>query len=273
MRRPFAPALLILFVLAAGPASAWKNGPPENKVTNSSRDCLSPPYSTHDWIADHARMLLPVDARAWLDPHRRLMLIGTEAPDFARIGPDCGTPNGGYNDTGQGRHDLRFDDLGNVIFDMPAARAQEEYAKAAAAFRAGRPDHAAYFLGAAMHYIGDLAQYGHTIKGEAHHSDVEQWVGAMTPSPSGGGVFEAFIVPDGLEARRAYDAVIRTGRFTWSGASPVLPPRDMDARFDKSPPPNPAWIASIGACLNKAVNEAADMLFGFHQTVVRAPRD
>ena len=251
------------------PAQAWKNGPPDNKVTNSAADCLAPPYSTHDWIADHARALLPAAARAWLDPHRVLMLIGTEAPDYAKIEAFCGAPNRGYNDTGQGRHDLRFDATGTVTRDLPAQRAQEEYDKAVQAYRAGRPDRAAFFLGAAMHYIGDLAQYGHTVKDETHHADFEDWVGALTPSFAGGGVFETFIMADGLEPRRAYDAVIRTGTLTWKGEAPVLPPQEMDARFSVNAASDTTFIASIGHCLNKAVNEAADMLFGFYEAVVR----
>lgn len=264
-----AAAVLILAALTAMPAQAWKNGPPNNKVTNSAADCLAPPYSTHDWIADHARALLPADARAWLDPHRVPMLIGTEAPDYAKIEAFCGAPNRGYNDTGQGRHDLRFDATGTVTRDLPAQRAQEEYEKAVQAYRAGRPDHAAYFLGAAMHYIGDLAQYGHTVKGEIHHADFEDWVGALTPSFAGG-VFEKFIVADGLEPRRADDAVLRTGRFTWTGTAPVLPPVDMDARFGPGALGDAAFVASVGHCLNRAVNEAADMLFGFYKAEIRS---
>lgn len=264
----FLPALLVL-ALTAGPAFAWKNGPPDNKVTNSAADCLAPPYSTHDWIADHARALLPPAARAWLDPHRVLMLIGTEAPDYAKIEAFCGAPNRGYNDTGQGRHDLRFDANGGITRRLPAQRAQEEYEKAVQAYRAGRPDHAAYFLGAAMHYIGDLAQFGHTIKGEIHHADYEAWVGALTPSFDGGGVFEKFIIADGMTPRRADDAVLRAGRFTWTGTAPVLPPAAMDARFGPAVLADTAFIASIGHCLNTAVNEAADMLYGFYKTEIR----
>ncbi len=265
----FLSALLILAIWPL-PAQAWKNGPPDNKITNSTADCMAPPYSTHDWIADHARALLPATARAWLDPHRVLMLIGTEAPDYANIPMDCGVPNRGYNDTGKGRHDLRFNTGGGVTRDLPAQRAQEEYDKAVQAYRAGRPDHAAYFLGAAMHYIGDLAQYGHTIKGETHHADFEDWVGTLTPSFDGGGVFENFIVADGLEPRRADDAVLRTGRLTWSGTAPVLPPAEMDARFGPGAMADTAFIASIGHCLNTAVNEAADMLYGFYKAEIRS---
>ncbi len=271
-----APRALIIAILAtalsavAGSADAWKNGPPNNKVTNSAADCISPPYATHDWIADQAMLLLPREARAWMAPFRNLVLIGTEAPDYADIRQKCGIPNSGYNDTGKGRHDLRFDDFGNVTYDNPAMRAGQEYGKAIAAFRDGRADYAAFYLGAAMHYIGDMSQYGHTVKGETHHHDFEAWVATLTPAAKGS-LFERFIFPDGkLEPRTAYDAVVRTGRFTWEGRAPVMSPADMDNRYDGIASINDAaFIESIGHCLNKAANEAAGMLFGFYETVVK----
>jgi len=260
---------LALTILLSGPSHAWKNGPPGNKVTNSQADCANPPYSTHDWIADHGQALLTEAERAWLGPHRRVYLIGTEAPDHAEIQEGCGTPHRGYDDTGGGRHDLRFDAEGNVTYTMPALRAQQEYEKAAAAFRSGRPDHAAFYLGAAVHYIGDLAQYGHTMKGERHHADFEEAVGALTPSFDGGGVFEKYIVDERLAGAGAYDAVIRTGRYTRAGPAPLLPPPDMDERFHRQGLADAAVIASVGAALNRAVNETAAMLRGFYETVVR----
>ena len=253
-------------VLMAVPTLAWKNGPPGNKVTNNEKDCKDPPYSTHDWIADHGRALLPAGERAWLEPHRKLLIIGTEAPDYNEIRLACGVPNRGYGDTGGGNHDLRFDDFGNITFDNPAYRAQQEYDKAVVAYRDGKHADAAYYLGAAAHYIGDLSQYGHTIKGEAHHADFEAWVGDLTPSFAGGGVFERFIQADGLDPRSAYDAVIRTGKLTRYGKAPIIAPDDMDGRD------SPAARVSIGHTLNKAVNETADMLHNFYLTVVLSPR-
>ena len=260
-------AVLALLMGTASPAQAWKNGPPENKVSTNAADCQSPPYATHDWIADQAVNLLPREVRLWLTPFRRLLLIGTEAPDYEKIYGACGTPNRGYNDTGQGRHDLRFDDAGNVTRDIPAIRAEEEYQKAVAALKMGRGDHAAYYLGAAVHYIGDLAQYGHTIKGETHHRDFEAWAARLTPGPTGS-LFDRFIYPEGgLVPRRAYDAVIRTGRYTWKGKPPVLPPEEMDRRYGPGSLNDAAFIAGIGHCLNKAANEAANMLYGFYKEV------
>lgn len=268
--RLLAAASVALLLAASSAAHAWKNGPPDNKVTNSAADCQSPPYSTHDWIADHARALLAVHERAWLDPHRRLYLIGTEAPDYGEIQEGCGTPHRGYNDTGGGRHDLRFDASDEVTYTLPALRARQEYDKAVAAYRAGEKDHAAFFLGAAAHYIGDLAQYGHTIKGERHHKDFEDAVGALTPSFDGGGTFEKFITDERLPAINAYDAVVRAGRHTWKGRAPLLPPAEMDDRYHRQGLADPAVLASVGGALNKAVNETAAMLRGFYESVVRS---
>ena len=37
----------------------WGNGQSGNASTNKPEECISPPYSTHDWIADQALELLP----------------------------------------------------------------------------------------------------------------------------------------------------------------------------------------------------------------------
>ncbi|MEK9673005.1 MAG: zinc dependent phospholipase C family protein [Rhodospirillaceae bacterium] len=269
----WASALLFAFAVTAlsQPAAAWENGPPNNKVTNTAEDCANPPYSTHDWIAEHALNLLPANERAWLEPHKRLLLIGTEAPDYNKIPLDCGVPNQGYDDNGKGRHDIRFDGKNPKVkpSDHPAQRAQDEVALAADAFRDGKYRHAAYFLGAAIHYIGDLAQYGHTIFGEKHHTDFELWVGGMTLSYSGGGVFEKFIKAAPLEPKSAYDAVWDTGAFTYAGVPPVMKSLEIDRRFNPDRPNDPEIVASVGTTLNKAVNEAAAMLHDFYVTVVK----
>ncbi len=257
-------------LLFATPAAAWKNGPPNNKVTNTLADCANPPYSTHDWIAEHAMMMLPEEQRRWLEPHRILYRIGTEAPDYDQIHPACGAPNAGYNDTGKGRHDLRWsDDLSRVTYDHPAVRAREEYEKAAEAFRAGLPADAAYYLGAVAHYVGDLSQYGHNIKGERHHADYEEWVGFLTPS-FGAGRFVAFLAARPLVPRAAYDAVVETGRAIMTGGGGILPPAEMDRRFDDRERDGGRFWESVGRSLNVSVNEMASVLHKFHRAVVPA---
>jgi hypothetical protein len=101
--------------------------------------------------------------------------IGTEAPDHKGIPAACGAPNGGYADRSAG-HSIEWnDDATHMLNDRPAVRAQEEYNKAIIAFGKGKPAHAAYFLGAMAHYIGDVSQYGHSFRDEVHHGDYETW--------------------------------------------------------------------------------------------------
>ena len=54
---------------------AWGNGPVGNAQTDTVAECDDPPYSTHDWIADHALMLLPEGERAWIMPHKTMYLL------------------------------------------------------------------------------------------------------------------------------------------------------------------------------------------------------
>ncbi len=62
-------------------AWAWSNGPSGNAATNEASECADPPYATHDWITEHAVMILPENEREWLMPHLAMYLLGTEAPD------------------------------------------------------------------------------------------------------------------------------------------------------------------------------------------------
>src|SRR5207247_8220664 len=98
MKRPFSncasvATLLVICVLAAGNAFPWNNGPSGKANTNAPGECTDPPYSTHDWIAEHGLMLLPQNEREWLMPHKALYLLGTEAPDNDNIPTECGGPN------------------------------------------------------------------------------------------------------------------------------------------------------------------------------------
>lgn len=101
--------------------------------------------------------LLSADEKAWLTPHKTLYLLGTEAPDHRVIPTSCGAPNIGYNDRGLG-HSVEWNaGATTIVNDRAAVRAQEEYGKAVIAFGQGKPAHAAYFLGAMAHYIGDVS--------------------------------------------------------------------------------------------------------------------
>lgn len=73
-----------------GEAVGWSNGPDGNANTNIASECTNPPYTTHDWVAEHALLLLPENERAWLMPHLTMYLLGTEAPDNDDIPASCG---------------------------------------------------------------------------------------------------------------------------------------------------------------------------------------
>ena len=171
--------LLIIVTLALShSAYAWKNGQSGNASTDVPSECTNPPYSTHDWIADQALALMPPDY--WLNNHKTMYLLGTEAPDNKQIPVECNGPHTGYNDKGQG-HSVEWDESCNCMTNTRAAvRAKDEYIKALAAYQAGSSSHAAFYLGAMAHYIGDVIAYPHTYPDEKHHSPYESWVGRRT---------------------------------------------------------------------------------------------
>ena len=100
--------------------AAWGNGPAGNATTNEPSECASPPYATHDWIADHALALLPTEEGSWLRAHEAMYLLGTEAPDNNDIPDECGAPNNGYDDRFYG-HSVDWNDSHSVMFGTRAA--------------------------------------------------------------------------------------------------------------------------------------------------------
>jgi hypothetical protein len=173
-------AALVLVLALATPGLSWNNGPAGNANTNLAAECPSPPYATHDWIADRARAQLPPAEREWLDPFKAVYLLGTEAPEFNGIpAAVCQTPHAGYDDRVRGHSVEWASDFSCLVKDRAAQRAQEEYNKAALAFRQGNPRAAAFYLGAMAHYVGDVRQYGHAIPNEVHHSDYEGFVASL----------------------------------------------------------------------------------------------
>ncbi|HEB56294.1 MAG TPA: hypothetical protein ENI98_08305 [Gammaproteobacteria bacterium] len=241
--------------------AAWTNGPSGNADTDESWECADPPYSTHDWIAEHAVYLLPEEERAWLIPHMAMYRLGTEAPDHDGIPEACGAPNQGYDDRRLGHSVEWAADWSGLVRDRAARRAEEEYEKAVVAWREGRTADAAYYLGAMAHYIGDAAQYGHAVPFERHHSDYEAWVGRRTDSFQAG-YFESYIQLDGLVRRRPYTAVKILSRITAGGRGPVPWATRMDAMYaDKG---SQEYMDAVGHSLNWGVNVLADVLHRFY---------
>jgi hypothetical protein len=255
----------VFATLAAVPwLLAWNNG----GATNQEEECSNPPYATHDWIAEHALMLLPEDERAWLMPHKVLYLLGTEAPDNKTIPIECGGPHRGYDDRLSGHSvEWKADFLDFVEKKNRAARrAQAEYDKAAKAFKEGNAAHAAFYLGAMAHYIGDVSQYGHSVPFETkkHHKGYEDWVESKTKAFNGG-TFESFIEADGFEPRKAFTAVKRVSKATADGQGKILHAGAMEQRFDTK---GQEYVDSVGHSLNLGVNELADVLHAFFLNVV-----
>ena len=108
-----------------------------------------------------------------------------------------------------------------MIADRPAVRAQD-YDKAVVAFPQGKLGHAAFFLGAMAHYIGDVCQYGHNYRNEVVHSAYEQWAAVRTPSFNGG-TFGSATSLDSLVSRTPYTAVRRVSRVSFAGNGVILP--------------------------------------------------
>lgn len=246
--------------------AAWSNGPSGNTGTNTAAECAAPPYATHDWIADHARALLPAAERAWLDPHQAIYLVGTEAPDNNGIAAACGTPHRGYDDRSQG-HSVEWDAAWSaMIVDRAAVRARQEYDKAVAAYQAGDPRAAAFYLGAMAHYIGDVSQYGHAVPWEppSTHSSYERWAATRTATFAAGH-FESAIQPDNLVSRTPYTAVKRISKATSRGQGAILSARAMELL--QSNRADPQFVTSVGASLNLGVNELADVLHTFYLNV------
>jgi hypothetical protein len=258
-----APLALILLALLPPQALAWSNGPKINARTDSPAECASPPYATHDWIADHALAMVPDAEKAWLLPHKALYLLGTEAPDNLQIHSSCAGPHRGYGDAGPG-HTIEWrNDMSGFVAnrDGAARRAREEYVKAANAFENGERGHAAFFLGAMAHYIGDVSQFGHTYPDEVIHSPYESWAAGQTKK-SDDGVFEAFLVTKNRVQRTPFTAVKRISKAVFEGKGTILPATTMDTKC-RNRERDDAFIASTGGALNLAVNDLADVLHRF----------
>jgi hypothetical protein len=258
--------LTTALILLPQSSQGWGNGQSGNAQTDEASECSSPPYSTHDWIADHALALLPTEERAWLEPHKTLYLLGTEAPDNNDIPDACNGPNNGYDDRRRGHSITWNENFTEMINDRPARRAKEEYDKAVMAFEEGDSQAAAFYLGAAAHYIGDVSQYGHSVPDEQVHSPYEGWVGRRTDKFDDG-VFESYIELDRLVRRTPYTATKRISRVTAKGQGKILSAAEMDSLYSEKAG-NQKYLDSIGHSLNYGVNALADVLHTFYLHMV-----
>src|SRR5574341_1455779 len=258
----FVLALSLLIFTHPEKLFSWGNGPSGDTVTDEDNpDCQNIPYSTHDWVADHARAFLPDEERKWLDDNLKLYLLGTEAPDNDKIPDTCNAPNNGYDDRRKG-HSVKWKkDYSGLKHDQAAFRTKEEYQKAERALKEGKLSDAAFYAGAMAHYIGDVSQYGHSVDFEAHHGDYEGLIGARTEKFNSG-VFEIYLIQDGLSEQDPYVAVEVISLATARGEDKIKSARWMDSHYDKR---NQEYWDSVGASLNKGVNLLADVLHTLYQ--------
>ena len=246
------PWMLLLIIAIAVSLEAWSNGG-GNAFTNQPDECDNPHYSIHDWIADQARAMLPEEERAWLDPHRTMYLLGTEAPDNKNIPEACGAPNTGYADRS-------YQHGADTAASWAASRAQEEYDNAVDAFADGDAAAAAYYLGAMAHYIGHMSQYGYAHTNEVYRADYEDWIKGHGVNLSAT-MFKSYVKAGSLVRRRPYTAVERISQATSEGHGPILTAEQMNTLYPEKPV---EWYDSIGASLNLAVNELASVLHRFY---------
>jgi len=256
--------IMLLLFSSLDLAYSWNNGPSGDANTDENHpNCNIIPYSTHDWIADHARSLLPDEERSWLDNNKKLFLLGTEAPDNKEIPESCGALNTGYDDRSKG-HSVKWNDDFTEFFigsdggkhDRAAYRAKEEFLKAQTAIRQGKLSDAAFFAGAMAHYIGDVSQYGHSVDFEHHHSDYEGIISSRTDNVEDG-TFENYIAADGLNELDCYDAVIIISKTASKGENKIKSAEWMDTHYQDR---NQEYWDSVGSSLNLAVNSLADVL-------------
>ncbi|WXG44961.1 MAG: zinc dependent phospholipase C family protein [Promethearchaeati archaeon SRVP18_Atabeyarchaeia-1] len=201
-------------------AMAWSNG-------GYSSDPNNPDYGSHDWIAEHAIMLLPANESGWLSQNKNAFIYGTEAPDN---GNALFEGHNGYGDT---THHHNYYS-GTTCVDASAAnRAGEEYQKALNIIRSnGSLALAAWYAGAMTHYIDDVGCWAHVMSGESStaHSNFESQVDSVTGS-YGASTFSVSF--DGtLETISAHDASVTLGLNTYNDNGGTYTATWMNANFN-----------------------------------------
>jgi hypothetical protein len=242
------------FIVGSAEVSGWSNG-------GYSADPNNPDYGTHDWIAEHALDWLPPEEKQFLLDHKAAYLYGTELPDNGQAADGIGDTT---------KHHVYYFSDGSVHDDVAADRAEEEYAKAVAAYTAGNSSEAAKQLGIVTHYIADMGVFGHVMGAstawgaETHHSDYESYVQTRTNSYVDD--FDSFLVFDGsLSTLSAYDAVVTLANDTTFDADGQYTCVWMDQNYDWS---DAEFKNRCGESLNLAVNIVADILHTFYTEAV-----
>jgi hypothetical protein len=228
----------LLLVVATQPSvRAWSNG-------GYSSDPNNPDYGTHDWIADMALTIQTEDVTFLSTTYHAKFLLGTEAPDNpAYIGDST-------------NHHVYYYASGALQDDKSAVRASQIYQVALGYLNSGDLENAAYYVGAMTHYIADVGVFGHTMGSatdwgtEAHHSDYENYVDAMTGS---------LVPPTGISLRDsdAYAATLGLAENTTFGHGVIKSNVWMDTNYNWA---DQTFVASAMASLNESVAFAASVV-------------
>ncbi|MFC1640801.1 cell wall-binding repeat-containing protein [Patescibacteria group bacterium] len=248
-----------------GVEAQWFNGTYlNNKKWDYTTDYQVPNYGTHDWIADHAKNLLPRYERKWIDQNRRNFLLGTEAPDNASLQVFPGVY--GYGDFYN--HEIWFNASQQVTKDNAAVRAQEEFELSNSKLPWSER-WAAYYAGTLAHYVGDISAYPHVMGSgshrgeESHHSEYERGVNEWMKRYAGG-LFEQYISADGLAVADPYDETIDVAAKVDFGDGALLDAGWMNTNLPLignswRPQSEVTYRRSAGLAMNEAVNSLADL--------------
>ncbi len=232
-----------LYLVSVG---AWSNG-------GYSADPDNPDYGTHDWIAQHALDYLPTNEKQYILDRLSTYLYGTELPDLSQS-------SGGIGDSTL--HHIYFRSNGVLQDDSAADRAYAEYNRTLAYLRSSDYVNAAKYAGVMIHYIADLAVFGHVMGAstdwgsESHHNDYESYVNARTATYSA--EFNTYLAFDGhLDTVNAYEAARSLAYNTTFGSRGSYSCTWMDTYYDWG---DAEFKNRCGESLSLTVNYVADVL-------------
>jgi hypothetical protein len=237
--------------LVAPSAEAWSNG-------GFSTDPSAPKYGTHDWLAHHALDWIPDDSDFWIRDNLAVYLYGTELPD------NKNAPLGdGIGDTIF--HHVYYRSTGQLQDDASGRRAREACQESLSYIISRDYRNAAKWMGIAVHYIADIAVFGHVMGSstdwgsEKHHSDYETWVNSRTDNYSSS--FMTYLRFDGsLESISAYDAALKLSHdTTFDDSGKGRTAKWMDDNYDTD---NAPFKDRVGESLNLATNLLAEVIYG-----------
>lgn len=244
---------MLLCLVFAKSVFGWSNG-------GWTTDLANPKYGTHDWIGQHALDWLSTEEKQDILNNLAVYLYGTELPDNANA-----IDGTGIGDTT--KHHVYYYANSSLQDDSAATRAQEEYDQAVNYAKAGDWINVSKTLGAMVHYISDLAVFGHVMgaqtdwQAEVHHSDYEDYVETRTDNYTD--TFNSYLVFDGaLTNISAYDATLTLAFNTTFGDNNAYNCTWMDQNYNWT---DPTFKGRAVESLNLGVNLVADVLHTFYQ--------